>query len=76
MTDSTSSSPSPIIDSTVQREHHSVQVQKDSLVEGENILVCTLCNTPLTLLWDGTSFSLHERDAANPHFGTVGIEFV
>lgn len=56
--------------------NHAVQIDLSKIVEGENALICTLCNQPLILLYSaGNGFSLRDEDANNPAMGEIAISY-
>lgn len=59
------------------RTNHAVLIDMNTVVEGENTLMCTECGQSLILLYtSGQGFSLRDADANNPAFGDVAISYV
>lgn len=49
--------------------NHAVSIDMNTITEGENTLVCTLCQQPIVLLWDGTAFRSETGTRITRHLG-------
>jgi hypothetical protein len=58
----------------MERKEHEIQVDKASLITGENTFACTFCGSPVVLVWDGERF--RNTDGTMPDFSSLTIVWI